>query len=229
MKRSTWLMLVGVGVLAFSVAGASAQPRLRAQALALHDRECVRECRGDLGECLSAAADDLHECAEPCADERAAVGAACADDTSSTACAEARAALRACIGPCLQVYDPAVTDCFKDGRACVADCPPVDDVPCIRACFTQRAECLADLRMEVKACRDRCREEVAAARRLCGDDPDSEECRAATAAARVCLAPCAELIRKGLHECRRETRACLAACNDEDEESPGVDGPAAAP
>jgi hypothetical protein len=109
---------------------------------------------------------------------------------------------------------------------CVADCPPADDLPCVRACLRERASCLSDLRAEVKACRDRCGAEVAAARRICAADPESEECRAASAAARTCLAPCNGLIRKGLYECRRETRACLAACDDED---PVVDGPDAAP
>lgn len=226
MKRSTWLAVLGVAVLAFSVGAANAQARARVRAAALHDRECVKECRGDLGECLEGAADDLYECTEPCADERAAVREACADDPSSTACAEARAALRACVGPCLQVYDPAVTECFGDARACVADCPPAGDVPCVRACFEERASCLADLRVEVNTCRDRCRAEVAAARRLCADDPESEECRAAAIAARVCLAPCGTLLRKGLQECRRETRACLATCDDA--EDPVVDGPNAA-
>jgi hypothetical protein len=202
-----------------------AQVRTQAKAAPLHDRECVGECREVLGGCLDAAADDLHTCVEPCADERAAAREACAADPDSTACAEARAALRACVGPCLKVYDPAVDECFGDARACVADCPPVDDLPCVRACLRQRASCLTDLRMEVNACRDRCRAEVAAARRICAADPDSEECRAAAIAARACLAPCNALIRKGLHECRRETRACLAACSDE---VPVVDAPNAA-
>lgn len=227
MKRSTWLAITGVGVVALALVAASAQARMGVKALALHDRECVKECRGDLDECLNGAADDLYECVEPCADERAVAREACADDPSSTACAEARAALRACVGPCLQVYDPAVTACFGDARACVADCPPVDDAPCVRACFEQHASCLSDLRAEVKVCRDRCRAEVVAARRICMDDPESEACRAASAAAKACLAPCGELLRKGLHECRRETRACLATCDDE--EDPVVDGSNAAP
>jgi hypothetical protein len=217
MKRISWLAMLSVGVLALSVVAANAQLRRPIKAVALHDRECVKECRGDLDECLEAAADDLSECVEPCADERAAARAACADDPSRTACAEARAALRACVAPCLEVYDPAITACFGEARECVGECPPVDDPPCVRACFAERAECFADLRAEVKACRDRCRAEVAAARRICSDDPDSEECRAATAAARLCLAPCGELLRKGVRECRRETRACLALCDDEEE------------
>lgn len=226
MKQTTWLAIMGVSVIALGVGAANAQARARVEVAPLHDRECVKECRGDLNECLEGAADDLYECVEPCADERAAAREACADDPSSTACAAARAALRACVGPCLQVYDPAITECFGDARACVIDCPPGDDAPCVRACFAERASCLADLRAEVKTCRDRCRAEVAAARRICADDPESEACRAATAAAKRCLAPCGELLRKGLHECRRETRVCLATCDDEAD--PVVDGSSAA-
>jgi hypothetical protein len=225
MKQRSWLALMELGILVLAVTAANAQVRVRPGPEALHDRECVKECRDDLDACLEDAADDLYECAEPCADERAAVREACGEDPTSQACADARAALRECIAPCLGVYHPAVAECFGDARECGAECPPVTDIPCVRACFEQRAECLADLRAEVKACRDRCRAEVMAARRLCADDSESEECRAATAAAKVCLAPCGKLIRTGLHECRRETRACLAEC---DEEDPVTDGSSAA-
>lgn len=224
MKRKICFAFLGAGVVVLTAIAANAQVRTRPSTAVLHERECVKECRGTLGECLKSAADDLYVCVEPCADERAAAREACATDPESEACAQARAALRACVGPCLAVYDPAVTECFGDARQCVADCPPVDDVPCVRACFEQRATCLVDLRAEVKSCYDRCRAEVAAARRLCADDPESEECRAAAAAARACLAPCGPLLRKGLYECRRETRACLAACDDD----PVVDGSSAA-
>ena len=77
MKRYIWLTIMGVGVIALNVAAANAQPRVRVQALALHDRECVRECRGDLNDCLEGAADDLAECGAPCADERAAAREKC--------------------------------------------------------------------------------------------------------------------------------------------------------
>lgn len=208
-------MSLGVGAVLMCAGAASAQGRVRVGERVLHERACVKECRGDLNDCLRLAADDLSECTEPCADERAAARAACADDPTTDACKEARAALRGCVGPCLQVYDPAVEGCFGDARMCVADCPPVDDPPCVRACLEQRSSCLADLRAEAKTCRDRCRAETAAARRLCAGDPGSEECRAAAMAARVCLAPCGELVRKGLRECRQETRACLAECDDD--------------
>lgn len=222
MKRKTWLVMLGAGVLTLSAVATSAQVRGRIKPIVLHERECVKECRGDLDECLNAAADDLSECVEPCVDERKAAREACADDPASTACAEARAALRACTGPCLQEYDTAITGCFGTARECIGACPPVDDPSCVRACFEKRAECLADLRAEVKSCRERCREEVRAARRICSDDPDSEECRVATAAAQRCLAPCGKILREGVRECRRETRACLAQCGD-DEETPAVD------
>ena len=55
---------------------------------------------------------------------------------------------------------------------------------------------------------------VAAAREVCGEEPDSVACADAREAARECLSPCYEALRPLVRECFRLGHSCVRSCAD---------------
>jgi hypothetical protein len=203
------MLLGGAGAWAQQAAGRPAERPVSV----LRDGDCVQDCRDKLNGCLRAARQELAECSEPCEELRLAAREACAADPGGEDCLAARLALRECLAPCEERYRAQVAECHMSARACAGECPPADDVSCARRCLAQRSQCYADARESAKACRERCSDLIALARRACAADPSSDTCSRAGAAARQCVASCARLLRSDLHECQKQLRACLARCD----------------
>lgn len=178
----------------------------------LRDRECVQRCSEELSGCLEMARQELADCGEPCAGLRAAARAACMSEPSGEDCRERAAALRECIAPCAEKHRAAVADCYASARGCIGECPPAADLSCARRCQARHWQCRVDARRNFKACRERCGDLIAAARRACTADPASEACARDSTAARHCLTECIRMLRSDLHECQKQLRMCLADC-----------------
>lgn len=83
---------------------------------------------------------------------------------------------------------------------------------CVSACLAGLRSCELAARDAMAACREEagCDELIDVSRTLCEADPESEECEAARAEVRTCLAPCKQAQREDLSACRGEAGACVS-------------------
>lgn len=82
---------------------------------------------------------------------------------------------------------------------------------CVRTCMEAGKVCAEPIRAQAVACREEagCAELFEPAREACSADRESEECAAARAAIRECIAPCKAAQREGLQACREGVLSCL--------------------
>ena len=69
------------------------------------------------------------------------------------------------------------------------------DRVCVHECYQGLRRCIHNAREETEGCFSACEGLVAAAREVCGKEPDSVACADAREAARECLSPCYEALR----------------------------------
>jgi len=135
-------------------------------------------------------------------------------------------------GTCLDTECSVDTDC-DDGSFCngeetcnTGQCQPVNTSPCAadetcdegadacvepqRDCREERLECVAEARLERRACTDSCSDELESALEDC-DGLSQRSCKsAAKRAAATCGLSCTRATKTELRECRQEFQECRA-------------------
>ena len=192
------------------------------------DRLCVHLCKDDARACVAAAHADARACrADTCGEAIQEARDACAADPASTACADARAAVRECLHPCNEAFRAAMAECGGDLRECIGLCPdagstPPKDPACIATCREELHGCLDTVRADAQACREGCSGLVEAAKAACATDTGSTACKDARAAASACLEPCFDTQRTDHAACDRAAGGCAQACPDAPPPTPTV-------
>ena len=161
------------------------------------DRACVLDCREVYVRCTHAAYSQARMCVDECSDLIAKAREICTTAPDSEDCDNARRRAAACVRQCRATLGTDIRECLADAKGCVALCP--DAEPMVPA----DPVCLHECRRQTHACLDR-----------------------ATAAARECAAPCADLVEAAKRVCtaaphsercaqaRRDASACLQPCRE---------------
>jgi hypothetical protein len=98
--------------------------------------------------------------------------------------------------------------------AIAQDGPPPKDRACVLDCREVYNRCTHAAHSTARLCIQGCEDLIAKARRVCTEDPESEECHAARREAVACVRECRETLAGDLRECRADAKQCVALCPD---------------
>ncbi len=215
MTRRTTTLLAATAVLGLLCGGsASAQDEAPPER---KDPTCVRACRQESKACVKDAKEQQRICRrERCGDLAAAAREAFAADPSTSACAEARAALRECYAACAAETAEDLAACRAENQECVEACPDSSgkERKCVLGCRRELRACLQPATELARGFRVSCCELAEAAKAICEADPRAQECAAARREAKHCVDRCREALQDAVQPCIEALRTCVEACPD---------------
>jgi hypothetical protein len=98
--------------------------------------------------------------------------------------------------------------------AMAQDGPPPKDRTCVHDCREVYGRCSDAAYSNARICVQGCAELIAAARQVCAEAPESDDCHAARRRAAACVRECRQTLSADLRACLGDAKECVALCPD---------------